>query len=668
MTTAPTPPLTHRPYLLILLALLLLGAAMRFYQLDSIPPGLTHDEAAIGFFARQIAENTGVEIDAPYGYANEPFTKYSLIPWFWLFGPTDWTLRAHQAFWGLLAIVTIYVWVSLTFDPRTGLLAAALQTVAYWPLTTSRMALNSNPTPALVTGAAIFLWLALDLHRPADAPAPSRPTWRAAGYWLGFILCLTFSIFTYEAARSTAAIFPVFLAYLFLTRARPLKSLIAFGGSGLLAAIWASVHLLNPNAWGRTGTLSVPITEARAGNFGPLLTNLREGLFTLFIQGDPFVVYNLPGRPNLDWLLGALLVGALIFCLYHWKQPRAAFILIWLFFGLLPTLVIGAFTAVLHSIAAQTLILALPAIGLFYLLEHRPPRWHTLASAALAGWIAIAGVLAARDYFTVWATSDEMRPAYFANFGDLTRWLDTTAPPGPVALSSAFPDYPHDPLTYALRVQRADLTPYWFDAREALVFPATDATLVLPVNAYAHPLFQPWLPLGTATRIPAADPIDPYFDVVPWQPAGSLAALLADPATLPVNDPNANLGGALELIAYRLEPTADGLTVMTIWRILDPAALGPRHITEYDVRANTFFHLLDDSGNIVAQRDTLAAPAAFWQPGQHIAQLHHLTPPPGTYTPRLGLYTFPLIDGASTNLRTPTGAEFIFLPPVTFNP
>ena len=57
--------------ILLLLLLILLGGGLRFWQLDSIPPGMTHDEASIGFFVRQVAENTGFDIDTPYGYANE---------------------------------------------------------------------------------------------------------------------------------------------------------------------------------------------------------------------------------------------------------------------------------------------------------------------------------------------------------------------------------------------------------------------------------------------------------------------------------------------------------------------------------------------------------------------------------------------------------------------
>lgn len=682
---------TSRQDLLVLALLVVVGGVLRFWQLDSAPPGMTHDEAAIGFFVRQVAEQTGFVIDAPYGYANEPLTKYSATPWFWAFGATDWTLRAHQAAWGLLGIVAAWAWAHAAFNRRVALGAAALMAVSYWPLTTSRMALNSNPTPALVAAAGFFLFRALGLGE-ADERG-ERPT---PGHWLqwaGFALALGLSLFTYEAARATAGIFPVFLAYLVLGKVlagrgtgdrgpgdrrsgdrrsgaaeqRPYGGFarLTWGQLGAFAAALVAglaigaVHLLNPAAWGRTGTLSVPLTAARNGDFGPLVHNVLEGLGTLFVAGDPFVVYNLPGRANLDWVLGALLVVGVAWCVWFWRRPAASYTLLWLGTGLVPTLVIGAFTAVLHSIAAQVVILALPVIGADALISRLKQGYlRRYAWLALAAWIGIVGLVAAQDYFNVWNQRADMRAAYFANFGDMTNDIAAEVPGGVVAMSSAFPDYPHDPLTYAMRVQRDDVSPRWFDGRHALVLPDVDeATLLVPVNAPLHERWLAAVPMDSATRVEVSDAIDPYYDRLDgWQPRATLAALQA---TMTPMDPPTTFGGAVTLVAWDSVVVGNTISVYTLWKIDDPAGLGPREVTEYDVRANIFLHVLNGNGEIAGQQDRLDAPASAWVSGEHFVQVHEVGGfGRGDWQPRVGIYRLPAVE----NLRTPDGAEFVLLP------
>src|SRR5512134_4174381 len=109
----------------LLVPILLAAFFFRFHALDDVPPGLTHDEGAIGFFARQVANRTGFTIDAPYGYANEPFTMYSASAVMWLVGQSDWALRAHQALWGVMLALLTYKWARAAFGWRVGVGGAA---------------------------------------------------------------------------------------------------------------------------------------------------------------------------------------------------------------------------------------------------------------------------------------------------------------------------------------------------------------------------------------------------------------------------------------------------------------------------------------------------------------------------------------------------------------
>jgi len=94
----------------------------------------------------------------------------------------------------------------------------------------------------------------------------------------------------------------------------------------------------------------------------------------------------------------------------------------------------------------------------------------------------------------------------------------------------------------------------------------------------------------------------------------------------------------LELVGWqwRQSPTADTLDISLAWRALDRMATG----------YTTFVHLLDTTGQIVAQYDQppggIDNPTSLWAPGEEALTVHQLTLPPGAaldqLSVRVGLY------------------------------
>ena len=622
----------------LILCILFAATFFRLHRLDEVPPGMTHDEGSVGFFVRQVAVGEAFEIDAPYGYANEPFTRYTGAIVMWLVGPTDWALRLHQAFWGVMLTLTTFLWGRAAFGGTVGLGGAALVGVSFWPQMTSRFALNSNPAPALLTGAIWLLWIALFRD-------PLRLRLLA---WAGFALALAGALMTYEAARGAWLALPAFWLYL-----RIVGQQRRMGQFALALACGTALtlpYLLNPAAWGRTAVLSEPLTSAAHGDFNSLVRNALEALGTLFLKGDPFIVYNIPGRPVLDPITAVLFVGGVLFCLWHWRRPACAFVILWFGAGFAPAAVIGAFTMTLHAITTQAVVFTLPALMVELLARYFTSRISRFTRIAFALLVVLTAVLTFRDYFDGWGNSTETRAAYFANFHAVTAYLHTTPYSGSVTLSSPFPGLPHDPFVADLRVRRRDVDLRWFDAREALVFPQVrESLLVLPANARPDPVFIAQLPMNTVVRhIVRETDVDPYFETLIWQPQTTLAAWLAD-GTLTTVDPPANFGGALALLAASLSSPSvlPGETVQTItvWQVLDPTALGPRAPVHYAPEAMLFLHVLDADGNYMAGSDRLHAPAWNWHPGDSFAQIHRIALPPdmlpGEYPLRIGLYTLP---------------------------
>ncbi|MGC9521943.1 MAG: hypothetical protein ACP5HG_08700 [Anaerolineae bacterium] len=127
------------------------------------------------------------------------------------------------------------------------------------------------------------------------------------------------------------------------------------------------------------------------------------------------------------------------------------------------------------------------------------------------------------------------------------------------------------------------------------------------------------------------------YVVVPWH--GDLDAIA---------DVGARIGDAITLRGYTIEsdPAPGGtLTVRLYWEAAQPAAsLAETHFV--------FVHLLDADGALVAQDDGAPAggryPPQAWFPGDVVPDDHalalHPELPPGTYTPRAGMYLWPSMD------------------------
>jgi len=659
---------------LAFVVILFLAAFLRLYRLDSIPPGLTHDEADTGYFVATVYRGAPSQVETPYGYAYQPFTMYSGAIFMALFGPTDLALRLHSAFFGIVLLVFTYLWARRLFGAAVGLGGAALVAVSFWTVCGSRVAINVHSAPPLFTGAVYFLWCAMD-----DKGGKKR--WWA---WGLFVLLLAASFYAYETALAAAASLGLLFVYLAIVdRSRFRRHGAWFAGALLLVGLLTAPHLLDPSSWGRTNTLSGPLRAAVQGNLGPLLRNIFSTLGTFSFSGDSFITYNLPGRPIFDLVTSLFFYGGIALCLWRWRKPAHVFILMWVAMGMVPSLIIGEWTSTSHSNAAAAPILALPAlcaveVGRFVAARFGS-RCARVFAAICVAWLAVIAASTGYDYFVRWGQAPETRAAYFHNLTAITGYLNDTEYSGDVALSSPFPDLPLDPFIADMRLRRADLALRWFDARRAIVLPNTSRSLlVVPPNTPLAPYFAERLDLQPVERVHLRpDDVDPYFDVFEWDPQTALQhfPMLSDGTVtaggkslrLPVN-----FGGAVELLAYDLlmPATAPGetVTLATIWRILDPGALGPVPAHDYGRAAVIFVHALAADDVIVGQEDRLDAPAWNWHLGDVFIQLHQLQidadAPLGLYCLALGIYDRDDLARLPVLLDGITVDDRVFLQPV----
>jgi 4-amino-4-deoxy-L-arabinose transferase-like glycosyltransferase len=502
-TALPARPLRRAEWL-ILTAILVIAAFLRLYQLNTIPPGLTHDEAGHGHDAVAILHGAR-PIYETVGYGREPLYDYVSAGLMALMGPTSLALRLVSVTFGLLTLLITFVWVRLAFDGPTALAAVALQAASFWSLTISRQALRSTLLPALFTAAVYFFWR-VQISKIFKDP-------RGLGVLALFALFVGATLYTYIPARATWIVFPVFLVYLALFHRATfrrvwLATLVAVLIALLLSVpmfIWLQQH---PGAEQRLTMLDAPLQALRTGDFSVTLNRAWSGVSAFFIpgHGDSFLAYTIPGRPFFDPLTGALVLIGIGLCLARWREPACAFSLIWLLVGISPTLITGASASITRSIAALPVAFLFPALSVLAGIRWaaiRRNRWAVWgARLGFVALVIITGTVSARDYLITWAESPDVRAAYQHTLIETAKYLDSQPEGGTVALSTVYPEAPHDPYIFEMSIRRRNLVTRWSDARAALVLPAEPfARLILPSSTPLAPYFADLPGFHTKERV-----------------------------------------------------------------------------------------------------------------------------------------------------------------------
>lgn len=394
------------------MAVLVVAAGLRFYQLGQIPPGLYRDEAYNGLDAVDVLLGQRQEQSPVYFAANngrEPLYIYLTAAAIAVFGRTPFAVRLPAALIGTLITGLVYLLAASWFGRRVGLLAAWLWAVTFWPLHLSRIGLRPILLPLLLS---LALWLGVKAYR--------RP---AAGRWLLAGLAYGLGFYTYLAFRFTPLLLLALAAYLVATgRGRRLWPRSLWFGLGTLLVI-APLLIL---AWqqpalvlGRTDQVSILSPANREGTLPAALWHQGwQALGLFFVRGDDIWRHNLPARPLFDWLLAVPFLIGVAWCLRRWRRVAPAALLLWAGVMLGPTILTPDTPHFLRAVGVLPAALIFPALGLSHLWSWTklPTR---LGPAMVVALLMGSLALTLRDYYFVYGRQAET--AYW--FEDAARRL-----------------------------------------------------------------------------------------------------------------------------------------------------------------------------------------------------------------------------------------------------
>lgn len=669
---------------LLIVAILLVATALRVVGLDNFPsprgatpPGLEHDEVAHWLINRDIlAGNHAIYFSEAYGH--EALYHYAQAYFGAAVGDHALALRLPSAYLGVLLCAIAYALGRRLFGERMGLFSAAFLAILFWPVFYSRLALRAIALPVVSGLSALAWWRAFHAthHKQQTTHASASSRSRFGDRWLLISGALAgLSLHTYMAARAVPIFYALYTAYLALFHRQALctrrRGVAAFW-LGLIAVALPLVTflLLNPGAEVRIGEVDAPLRALLAGDPRPVLANAVQIVAAFAWRGDPLWRQGIAGRPLFDPVLGILFYAGVVISLWRWREPRHAFLLLWLVTSVIPSLVTVDAPSTIRMINLLPVLMLFPLIAVETLwrwartlyrrsvkpeqgqLIHTSPQLSTLwtrlstelVTSVFAGALLLLLLYHAwattRGLWRVWPASDEVRFVWQAALTEAAAYLDGSAETGPVAVGGWTPET-MDPPTMELSLRRDDLALRFFNPTESLLLPEPDnetATLVRPAILSLAPALEaitgPWdiSPPGFAKGVQFARY---QYDALP--------PLRPDfPASVAYGDELRFLGHSLDPACSDPEETCG---VTTFWRVLSPAGK-PRRI---------FLHVMGPDGALLAQDDRLGAPAEYWQPGDVVIQ--RLIPLHRAGELRLGVYD----PVSGQRLLTEDGEEYSVL-------
>lgn len=647
----------------------LLAFGLRVWALERFPPGWRDDELIETLVISQKILHGDLAFYYPDASGHEALYHALNAIFLAFFGPTSLGIRLLSAILGTLAVPLTYALARRMFGAAVGLTASALLAVSFWGLMYSRVGIRHSLTPVLMLVAFYWFWRALAESRGAGEQGKKGATKQPRPFSLSPLLPFTLSGFflglgfhSYFASRGAPLIPAAFVVYLLLaapTRLRgKWRGLLAM--AVMTAAVAAPLLLTvaaQPEAEGRVGELALPLTEARAGDFGLVIDHAVAALTMAHAGGDPEWLYNIPERP----IFGA--VGAIFFWLgVAWafgqvarslwgrlRRPRqeaspqataAAFLLLWWLGGIAPAMLSVPPASLGHVILAQPAfyILAALPVGALAGWTQLPAARRTMVAGMAA--VLLFGATAARDlpdYFVEWPARGMVRFLYHADANDVADFvLSDPAAPWPTDFGiTGLLAGPWNRIALELALGDADVRPRWYNPERALLlwpdvsfsgYPKVES----PYAAAWETLPQDALLAGDYTLSRIAPGFTPMRDAEQvW-----------------MNEAPVCFSNGLCWMEAGYDPTS-GLLELT-WRVEGdlqlpamPLISNPPPPGVYSgLRLAVFAQLLDASGSFLAGDDGLWVDAETLRDGDIFLQRHYLIAPAGT-TPAaisFGLY------------------------------
>jgi hypothetical protein len=585
------------------------------------------------------------------GIMNPPLIEYLyILPL--LFSQSLRALHWFQAGLSLAAVGLLYVYAAPLYKQRVALLAALFFVAAPWAVFYGRFIWNPNPIPLFATLTLMGLLATL---------AAGRSPWHLVGVLVGLTAVTQLHLSGLVLIPITGLCLLLFWPQWLRPTVRP--GLLALAAGGLLALLLYYPFYLFQRAVG-FADLRLIQTTLLGGSESEAQFNMASLLLSRDLaSGHGYIeATGLAGQlaPPLTWLptlMQALMALTLVYIVLRplltmWRQRRwphqlslhnKSYLILTLWLTI-PILLYLRHTVHLQNYYFLYLYPA-PFLALTLLVDDiwrwLQPRWGQTAWLLFLPLALLAvGQLYMSHVRVITLQSGQNLP------GRTVAQVEQTIAAGRQSLQ-AYPDCDLIVVAEGDALETSSLglledflypTPVRFiDRGRGYIDPASCA---LYLNATNDRLVADWL---QTTAVPLPYTIQSEQSEIPFY-----YVMEGETAVSP-SDVLAQWQNGLSLyhshLAGEIAPQSQ-LTLTYEWRV-DESVNGR-------IRYHFFNHLLNDTGELVAQEDTPAINARYWRTGDRLVTQFHLTLPaelpPGEYTLLIGLYSWPDLQRA--NLKT----------------
>jgi 4-amino-4-deoxy-L-arabinose transferase-like glycosyltransferase len=638
-----------------------LALVLRLVALGQVPPGVRYDELVNVKMASHIyAGEWPIYFQEAWGH--EPLYHYLHALGMSLLGETVLGVRITSVLSGTLGVLTAYLALRQLFGRGVAMLAALLLASSFWSLMYSRIGLRHISLPPWVGLAAYCFW------RGLEAPAGERGK---TGLWFSLSgVSVGITLYTYFAGRVVPLVFAAFALYLLafhreMLRGRWWGLAVAFVLPVAIVTPMALYLIRHPELEQRLGQVSGGLLDAlRTGDLSAALQAVLGTLGMFSFRGDPEWLYNIAGRPVLDPLISIAFYLGLGTLLWQWREPKRAFLLLWLLFGIAPAFFSWPPGSLGHTIVAQPVAFGIAALGLasaWAWARRRTARPLRLGAqlVIVATPLTFAG-MNGYDYYVRWPRYPEVRHEYQASSTAVARYLEQHPEATPACVSAPYVDYwnPWSKMNFDLYAGEAGRAVRWFDGQQSFVLPGGQEAYLYLIEqdralapAFAGLLEQGAVPIAGHAQGSPGNALRIYR----WRDDQAVNALLVQAAQAPAwaSPETAYVAGTSEaqrvplampldygrlaLLGYSYGEEAaragQEWQVTTYWQVLQADA-SPLAV---------FVHVLDGTNAVRASWDGFYIAPAGLQEGDLLIHIHALALPndlpAGEWRVELGVYS-----------------------------
>lgn len=375
--------------IILLVVIVLLGLFLRVYKLDSVPPGLTWDEAALGYNAYSISRTLKDEYGnflpltlKSFGDYKPALYAYLIIPFMLILGLSEVAVRLPSVLAGVGLIILSFLFTRYIFRNSWIAISTAFFT-AISPLSIlfSRAGWESN-VALFLNVAGLYLFIK-GLKKPS--------------YFIFSAALFSLSLICYQASKIFVPI--TLLGLFFFYRKEIRYSKTFFAGLSLivvsLALVFISTFLLGQSdrlaaqnyfAYTRPHERVDRIRQEENhsidsfefqflhGEWWSFLSGLFERYLiyfspkTLFIEGDYSPRHNVPEMGILSFY-GLILIPLGFYMLWKREEKSKGIIFFWLFTATIPAVLSRDLISMVRALNIVFPLLILQGFGLYFLVQ-----------------------------------------------------------------------------------------------------------------------------------------------------------------------------------------------------------------------------------------------------------------------------------------------------------